>query len=89
MCSTTTDNLCSAKPPELDSVNLIEQPELIMYNILQYHTVFLSAKTKATLMDFLPRTLNVKHSFYKKKNKDLFKKQKPLLNFEKIFLLIT
>lgn len=39
-----------------------------MYNILQYHTVFLSAKTKATLMDFLPRTLNVKHSFYQKKN---------------------
>lgn len=59
-----------------------------MYNILQYHTVFLSAKTKATLMDFLPRTLNVKHSFYQKK-KVLFKIQKPLLNFEKIFLSIT
>lgn len=77
MCSTTTDNLCSAKPPELDSVNLIEQPELIMYNILQYHTVFLSAKTKATLMDFLPRTLNVKHSFYPKKKK-FFSKNKNL-----------
>lgn len=59
-----------------------------MYNILQYHTVFLSAKTKATLMDFLPRTLNVKHSFYQQK-KILFKKRKPLLNFEKIFLSIT
>lgn len=46
-----------------------------MYNILQYHTVFLSAKTKATLMDFLPRTLNVKHSFYKKK-KSSFQKTK-------------
>lgn len=78
MCSTTTDNLCSAKPPELDfrPPPAPEQPELIMYNILQYHTVFLSAKTKATLMDFLPRTLNVKHSFYPKKKKSSFQKTK-------------
>lgn len=47
-----------------------------MYNILQYHTVFLSAKTKATLMDFLPRTLNVKHSFYPKKKRSSFQKTK-------------
>lgn len=60
-----------------------------MYNILQYHTVFLSAKTKATLMDFLPRTLNVKHSFYQKKKSSFQNTQKPLLNFEKIFLSIT
>lgn len=76
MCSTTTDNLCSAKPPELDFLPPpAPLPELIMYNILQYHTVFLSAKTKATLMDFLPRTLNVKHSFYQKK-KSSFQKTK-------------
>lgn len=56
-----------------------------MYNILQYHTVFLSAKTKATLMDFLPRTLNVKHSFYPKKKKFFSKNKNLCFTLKKYF----